>query len=318
MRVIKNLSILLLLFILISNGVSQSAGTTSFEFLRSQYSPRGAAMGGNLIAIKEDIHSLLYNPAAIAGNNDKQWSINYIDHLLDFQAGYLAFAQPYKNWGNISFGLIYFNYGTFNETDEFGDNTGRTFGASEFALNTGLSNSLGGGFDYGVGFKFIHSSLDNYNASCLAIDLGLMYNFHSIQDLKVGISLLNLGTTIDNYTNHKEKLPILLNIGISKRLEHLPLLFTANLNDITATEKEFIDRLKRFSLGGEFDVSKIIKFRFGYQNEINQSVKPLGRSMLNGFSLGLGIYWRQYRFDYAYSNFGNLGSQNRIGISGTL
>ena len=81
-------SLFSLLFILFATftGRTQSAGTTSFEFLRSQYSPRGAAMAGNLMAIKNDIHALLYNPAALSGNRSRLWSINYTNHLLDFQA----------------------------------------------------------------------------------------------------------------------------------------------------------------------------------------------------------------------------------------
>lgn len=313
---IKYILLSILLFRIM--GYTQSAGTTSFEFLRSQYSPRGAAMGGNLMAVKGDIHAVLYNPAALSGNTNRLWSVNYADHLLDFQAGYLAYAQPYKQFGNVSAGLVYFNYGDFDETDEFGDKTGRTFGAAEFALVLGLSNSLGEGFDYGINLKYIYSSLDKFNASAIALDAGLLYNIQTIKDFQIGLSFLNLGTTINNYTDQNEKLPIILQFGFSKKLEHLPLLITGSLNDITASEENFTDRFKRFAIGGEFDISEIIKFRLGYQNEINQSVKPLGRTVLSGFSLGLGVFWKQFRLDYSYSNFGDLGSQNRLGVSGQL
>jgi hypothetical protein len=309
---------ILLLLIVSFTSFGQSAGTTSFEFLRSQYSPRGAAMGGNLIALKGDIQATLYNPAALSGNTNRLWSASYADHLLDFQAGHLAYAQPYKNYGNLSAGLLYFNYGSFDATDEFGDKTGRTFSASEFALVLGLSNTLGKGFDYGVNLKYIYSSLDNFNASGVALDAGLLYDVPSIEELQFGISLLNLGTTLDNYTDQKEKLPVMLQLGFAKKLAHLPLLLTGSLNDLAASEENFTDRFQRFALGGEFDISEVIKFRLGYQNDVNQSVKPLGRTILSGFSLGLGIFWRQFRLDYAYSNFGDLGSQNRIGVSGQL
>ncbi len=305
--------------LLISLGArAQSVGTTGFEFLRNQYSPRGAAMGGNLVAVPGDIQAVMYNPAALSGNTLRQWSVSYVDHLLDFQAGHLAYGQPVKNFGNVSAGLVYFNYGSFNETDANGDRTGRTFGASEFAFMLGLSNTLGSGFDYGIGLKFIYSSLDNYNASGVAVDGGLLYSIKALDDLKMGVSLLNLGTTIDDYTDYREKLPTLLQIGLAKRLAHLPLLLTGSLNDLTANESNVWDRFKKFSVGGEFDVSEMIRFRLGYQNDINRSIKPVGRTVFGGFSLGLGIVWRQFRIDYAYSNFGDLGSQNRLGIMGSL
>ena len=300
------------------NVIAQSAGTTSFEFLRAQYSPRGAAMGGNLMAISDDIQAILYNPAALSGNGSRIWDINFVDHLIDFKAGQLSYAQPIRKLGNFYSSLIYFSYGQFDETDEFGDMTGRTFGASEFALSFGISNALGKGFDYGVGFKYLYSSLENYNASAIALDAGLMYQVQWIDDLSLGISLLNLGGTIDNYTSQNEKLPLILQFGFSKRLAHLPLLLTGSFQDLATGSDDIVDYLKRFAIGGEFDINEIIKFRLGYQNQINQAVKPIGRTILSGFSLGLGVNWRDFRFDYAYTNFGDLGSQNRLGISGTF
>jgi len=297
---------------------SQSAGTTSFEFLKSQYSPRGAAMGGNLMAVSGDIQAILYNPATLAGNSNRLWVINYVDHLIDFKAGQLSYSQPMKKIGNFYTTLLYFNYGEFNETDEFGDQTGRTFNAAEFALSVGMSNHLGEGFDYGLGIKYLYSSLDNYNASAIAVDAGLMYSVPLIEDLTLGFSLLNLGTTLDNYTSQQERLPLLLQFGFSKRLAHLPLLFSGSFQDMAVSGDKITDYLKRFAIGGEFDISEVIKFRLGYQNQINQDVKPIGRTVLSGFSLGLGIYWRQFRLGYSYSNFGDLGSQNRLGIGGSF
>jgi hypothetical protein len=297
---------------------AQAGGNTGFEFLRNQYSPRGAAMAGNLFAVKNDLHAVYYNPAALSGSSQHQWTINYVDHLLDFQGGFLGYSQPLSRVGTVHANLIYFNYGDFQETDEFGIQTGRTFGASEFAFSVGMSNTLGEGFDYGLTMRYIFSSLDTYNASAIALDAGLIYTAGFMKDLTFGVSLLNLGATLDNYTEVKEKLPVTLNIGFAKRLAHLPLLLTGSLVDVAASGDSFAERMKRFSIGGEFDLSSMIQFRLGYQNEVNRAVKPLGRTVLGGVSLGLGIHWRQFRLDYAFSNYGDLGNQNRIGITGTF
>ncbi|GAB4373580.1 MAG: hypothetical protein Kow0042_17540 [Calditrichia bacterium] len=317
MRIGFKIAVLTLLFSAMGL-FAQSAGTTAFEFLRNQYSPRGASMGGNLVAVKHDIEATLYNPAAMSGATDRQWSLDYTDHLLDFQGGNLAYSQPFRDWGNISMNLVYFNYGSFDETDDFGTKTGATFGASEFAFSVGLSNPLGEGFDYGVGVKFIYSDIQNYNASAVALDLGLIYTVPIVEEMILGASLQNLGITLDNYTDYKEKVPLILKIGFAKKLAHLPLLLTGSLEDLTTSENQFLDRLKKFALGGEFEISEVIRLRLGYQNDMHQSVKPLGRNIFGGVSAGLGIHWRQFRLDYAYSNFGDLGSQNRIGIRGTF
>ena len=295
---------------------SQSIGTTSFEFLKMQYSARGAAMGSNLIAVKGDVNSIFYNPAGLSAITDRQYTINYVDHLLDFQGGQLAYTHPTQNFGNLSAGLIYFNYGDFEETNEFGEKTGRNFSASEFALALSIANTLGEGFDYGLNLKFIYSSLDSYNASAIAFDGGLIYTIQQLENLQVGFSVSNLGFTLDNYTTTEEKLPLYLRLGFAKRLAHLPLLFTGSLNDLTLETGDFWDRIRRFSLGGEFDVSEIIKLRLGYDNDVNQSIKPIGGRNFGGINAGLGIIWQKFRLDYAYSAYGDLGSQNRLGLTG--
>lgn len=295
----------------------QSVGTTIFEFLKTPYSARGAAMANNLVAIKGDVDAMFYNPAALSGIPGARWTINYVDHLLDLQGGQLAYNRR-MNFGNVGMGLVYFNYGDFSETNEFGEKTGRDFSASEFALAASLSNSLGEGFDYGINLKFVYSSLDNVNASGLALDGGIIYTFHSISDLQVGISFSNLGFILNDYTESKSKMPTFLRLGFSKRLEHLPLLFTASLNDMTLNTGETIDIVKRFGIGGEFDISEVVKFRLGYDNGLNRSVKSLGGRNFGGISAGLGINWKTFRLDYAYSNFGDLGSQNRLGVTGSF
>lgn len=295
---------------------SQSVGTTSFEFLKMQYSARGAAMGSNLIAVKGDVNSIFYNPASLASITERQYTINYVDHLLDFQGGQLAYTHPTQKFGKLSAGLIYFSYGDFDETNEFGERTGRSFSASEFALAVSIANMLGEGFDYGINVKFIYSSLESFNASAVAVDGGLIYTISQLENLQLALTVSNLGFTLDHYTSFEEKMPLLLRFGFAKRLAHLPLLFTGSLNDLSLDTGDFMDRLRRFSLGGEFDISEIIKLRLGYNNEVNQDIKPLGGRNFGGINAGLGILWKKFRFDYAYSAYGDLGSQNRLGVTG--
>ncbi len=294
----------------------QSAGTTVFEFLKTQYSARGAAMANNMVAIRGDINAMFYNPAVLSGLTEGQWTANYVDHLLDLQAGQILYGRKSGKFGTLGIGLLYFNYGSFDETDEFGEATGRDFGATEMALGASVSNELGEGFEYGFNAKLIYSSLDDYSSSGLAFDGGIIYSPDFINDFHFGVSVTNLGFILSSYTDAKQKMPLFVRLGFSKKLEHLPLLFTASLNDLTLNTGETADIIKRFSLGGEFDISKVIRFRLGYDNGINQSVKPLSGRSFGGVSAGLGILWKKFRIDYAYSEFGDLGAQNRFGITG--
>ena len=309
--------ILLVAFISLVQG--QSAGERNFLFLLNEYSPRGSAMAGNMVAFRGDVTAFQYNPASINGIEGKAWSIAYVDHLLDFQGGMAVYSMPGGKLWRLAFHVLYFNYGAFQETDLFGEPTGRTFGASEMAVGATLANSLGQNFEYGVTVKFIYSSLERYNASAIAMDGGLLYTAPFMEGLRFGISLSNVGVAVDHYTDEKENLPLQLRLGFAKRLAHLPLTFSLAINDLTrATAGPFWEVLQRFSAGGEFDVNEHVQFRLGYQNDVNVSTRPANGRNFAGISAGVGIRWRQFRFDYSYVSFGNLGGLNRLGISGKL
>ncbi len=312
--------ILIAAFLLLwmGNARAQSAGTTIFEFLKTQYSARGAAMANNFVAISGDPTAMFANPAALSGIPHSQWSISYVDHLVDLQGGQLSYNMKRSETNSIGVGLVYFNYGDFDETNEFGETTGRSFNAAEFALAANYAQRLGENFNYGVNLKFIYSSLDDFSASGFAVDAGLMYIAPFADDLQFGFSIANLGFLTDKYTDVSEKMPLYVRLGFSKRLAHLPLLFSASLNDVTLKTAEAADFIKRFSVGGEFDISEIVKLRLGYDNGVNQSVKPVAGRSFGGLSAGLGINWKKIRLDYAFSNYGDLGAQNRIGVLGSF
>lgn len=313
-------SIALFAILLFSSSLwSQSVGTTDFNFLRIQYSARGAALAGNLAAVKGDINSFFYNPASLSSIESRQWTINYVDHFLDFQGGNLAYLTRLGSLGNVGFGLVYFSYGDFDETDEFGEKTGATFGASEFAAAVSLSNTLGSNFDYGLNLKFVYSSLESFSASAVAVDAGLLYSVPGVDNLTFGFSVANLGFTLDNYAPGTDvTMPLYLRFGVTKRLAHLPLLLAGSFNDLSLDTGDFWNLFKRFSIAGEFDISKVIKLRLGYDNEVNRDVKPLSGRSFGGISAGLGIVWKKIRLDYAYSSYSDLGSQNRLAITGSL
>ncbi len=305
------------LLLVISYAFGQSSGERNFVFLLNDYSPRGSALAGNLVAFRGDVHTFFYNPAGINGIEGKEWSAAYVDHLLDFQGGMAVFSMMVPRVGRMAFHLVYFNYGTFQETDLFGEYTGRTFSASEMALGATLANTLGGNFEYGVTVKFIYSSLEHYTASALAVDGGLLYTAPFMEGLRMGISLSNLGIILNHYTDAQETMPFLMRVGVAKRLAHLPLTVSLAINDLTrATDGPAWKVLQRFSVGGEFDVNTNIRFRLGYQNDVNISTRPLSGRNFAGISAGVGILWRTFRFDYSYVSYGDLGSMNRLGITG--
>ncbi len=306
----KSIAAAILLLSLTLPLVAGSAGTTGFEILRLEPGARGAALAGSQIAVSGDLAALYWNPAGVAGLDTRQGSAGYLKHVLDFNTGHLAYAQPFSNIGVGAFGITYFDYGSFDEATETGQRTGRTFTANDILLTAALARNLEGPLELGAALKFLYSTIDNYTASALALDAGLIYHSPWSQfDLAVGA--YNVGTALSAFLNEKDDLPFSLRAGFSKPLEHLPMRLSGQVDYYPAEGVQA-------ALGGEFTLSEFLQLRFGYNTiGIDQRV-GLDRDTLAGFSVGFGVFWRRLTFDYALTSQGEVGFLNRVTIGSVL
>ncbi len=281
----------------------------TFEFLRLDNSPRAAALAGSFVSNNDDPNVIFYNPAGIAQLKNRPASFSFLKHLLDINSVSLAYSHFFKDIGRFGAGIQYINYGSFTEANEFGEKLGE-FGAGEFALTIGYSNELGNNFYYGINTKFIYSSIADRYSTGIGFDFGLQY---SIPESKwnFGLSILNAGTQIKYFYSTREELPLDIRIGVSKTLEHLPFTFYLSLNKLN--EKE--DRFKQFTVGGELKLSKVLRLRFGYDNEKRKELKIGTTAGIAGFSIGVGFVVKDYNIDYAYSSMGSIGALHRIGVT---
>jgi hypothetical protein len=292
-------------------------GTSGYEFLRTDFSPRSSAMAGAFLVLRGDVNGIFQNPAVMAYTEERQFCFNYNNYLLDVAGGQAGYTQRLTGHGQISTSILYLNYGSFQETDEFATPTGRSFSANDMALALSYSDYLEDHFTYGVTLKYIHSKIDSYTASAIGLDLGMIYEASFSKDLYFGIALMNIGKSLTAYVHTKENLPLTLRFGFSKKLAHLPLVYNITFNDLNVEENSIFDHLKKFSIGGEFTLSQVFRLRLGYDNALHLDLNTPA-AKFSGVSLGFGIIWRTYRFDYSFSSFGDLGSVHRFGIQGTL
>lgn len=309
---------ILIIVLLSQSAFSNGRITSGFEFLRLDFSPRTAAMSRAFTTIRADVNGMFTNPAGLSYLESDQFTLNYTNYVLDISGGLAAYARHFEGIGMLSFGITYMDYGDFEETTETAEKTGNTFGANDLAIGVGLSNRLDQHFSYGVNLKYAFSKLQDYNASAIALDFGLIYDAPFQDDLHFAITLLNLGTNFKYYQDTQEPLPLSLNIGLSKKLAHLPLEIALSLKDLNVERNEMLDYIKGFSIGGEFRFSESFRARIGYDNQLHSGLETTKEERFGGLSGGVGIYWGQFRLDYAYSNFSSLGSIHRLGIQGSL
>ena len=301
---------LLVTVFLFSFGTLFSQNT--YEFLRVQSSARASALGGSFLTYFDDADIIFYNPAGMKHSKDSPISFSFTKYLMDINLASLAYSTEFEGIGRFGAALQYINYGTFDEADEFGNRTGE-FGAGEFALLFGYAGTLDENFYFGANAKIIYSSIADRSSSAIALDLGLHYAIPSKQ-IYIAAVILNLGSQLSSYLETREDLPIDVAIGISKRLENLPLRLSLDFHKLNEKREDFIQHFKAFTVGAEFYLSKVFSLRFGYDNEKREELKVGTSSGIAGFNLGLGIQVSSYRFDYGYSSFGNIGGLHRISL----
>ncbi len=303
-----------ILTLLIQQCFAQDTGT--YAFLRNDVSARAAALNGSFVSMTEDPNVLFYNPASLATITSPRVSLGYFKNLLDVNSGSLVYAQEVQGIGNIGVGVDYTDYGSFTRTDESENDLG-TFGASDLAVVAGISTMVDDQSSIGGSIKFIHSSIDTYSSTGLAVDLGYLLQIPS-QNITVGASVRNLGTQLSEYGSTREQLPLDIVIGITKRPEHLPVYLNLNFHKLNETRAHPLDRFDSFTFGAEFLMSESVRLRVGYNNEQHKDLKLGTTAGLAGFSLGAGFILNEYLIDYAYNSYGRIGGLHRISLGMNL
>ncbi len=287
--------------------------TTAFDFMNLDPSGRGGAMGGAFVSMTDDANMIFYNPAGLATITDPQASISYMKHILDINSGVASFAENVPNFGAFGVGVQYMNYGTFDLTDQNANVLG-TFGASDLAITAGYANKLDSNLYYGANAKMLFSTIDIYHSSAGAIDAGLLYVMPD-KHLSFGIAIQNAGVQFTDYIGTNEPLPFDVRIGGTMQPKGLPLILNLDFNHLTDAVDNFGEHFQDFQIGGEFTAGKVLRLRFGYDNEQHQAMNFNGSAGLAGFSAGVGIIIKNWRVDYGYSSWGVVGDLQRISVS---
>lgn len=235
-------------------------------------------------------------------------TFGYLNHILDIQSFVGAYIHPHAH-GSYGVGIQYTDYGTLRRTDKYGEELG-DFGASSMVFYATYSRMHAERWLFGINFKYLRSEIDQYAADGIGFDLGVIYHSVIFDNLNLAAGLFNIGKARTAYIQTKERLPFNFQIGLSKRLAHLPFTWSAVL-------LRYTDENLRLRFGGEFDISERLFVRLGYDT-VGKDQK-LGTDSSSdrfaGLALGFGISYNEYLFDYAFSSFGEVGSLNRLSFS---
>lgn len=301
---------LFMTFFLIS--LSLLAKETPFNFLRYAGSARSASLAGAFVAIGDDPSAIFINPASVAIDKERNFSVTFLKHVLDVNSGSVSYHRSWNNIGSFAVSAIYTNYGSFERTDANGQILG-TFGANDFSLGVSYGNILDTNLFYGGTLKIISSNIDKYSSIAIAMDFGLLFLIPE-KRTSIGVSILHIGTQLSTFDGTRESLPLDLRVGVSHRLRGLPLLLNFNFYNLAEQTTKFFDRFLKFSIGGEFYFGENVNLRIGYDNNIRKYSSSSKDKKFTGFSGGLGLKFKELNFDYGVSQVGVSAIFHRFSI----
>jgi hypothetical protein len=268
-------------------------------------------------------------------------SVNYVDHFMDINYGYSTYSRTFNKIGSFAASLQYINYGKFTYADPTGMTTG-SFNANEMAMIVGWSKKLAENWYIGANIKGIFSQLEQYHSSALAMDVAGSY-INKETNFCASLIVKNAGRQIKPYVEgNLEPMPFEIQMGVSKRLEHVPFRFSLlfdNLQkwDLTYDDptnpKQTIDPLtgepiterkiftygdqvlSHITIGGEMLFGKNLSFGLGYNYRKRKEMVVDTRMGMVGFSWGFGIKISKFRISYARAAYHISGAPNVFTIT---
>ena len=289
-----------------------------YSFLRLPVSAHVAALGGDNITLTDDDATLIFhNPALISGVSDKSINLNFMTYMEGAKTASASFVRAYKERATWGVAAQYMDYGTMKQTTVDNVEIGE-FSARDIALAGTFTYLLSDRISGGVTGRFITSHIASYSSAAVAIDLGVNY-----QDSERGWSLSavakNLGGQIQAYEDDFERIPLDLQLGVTKRLIGSPLRLSATLSRLNNWDQGFIKHVAvgaDLLLGENIYVAAGYNFRRASEMKITDSEGESNHGA--GLSLGAGLQLQRFKLHVAYAKYHVSASSLLINVSYSL
>ena len=289
--------------------VSAASAQALYQGLYQPIDARGWGMGSAMVAQTRNSSGVAYNPAILAVVPNK-WQVNYTRYVLDIQSTNALFVWQAPGKGKLAALGGYLDYGSFSESDDDGNELGE-FQVSDLNLRLAYGVPITRKLSAGLAAIFVNSDLANYNSKALLGSAGLLY-YDPVSTFSAGLAYTNFGKMLSGYINDDEKIQPALMAGISKKLEHLPMVIAADFIHYSSGENII-------KIGGEFILGQNYFLRWGTSSrrfEIN--TQQTITNFFSSSSLGGGLVINRLEIDLTWYSLGHTGSVFAFSIAQNL
>lgn len=340
----KKIYVLFLLLMTVNILFAQQKDGT-YTFLITTNSARVAALGGVMLPIYDsDIQLVTFNPSLINSEINNSMSLSYVDYFNDINFGTVQYGHSFEKIGSFVGTIQYHNYGDFFYSGETGIVETNQFYVSDYAINLGWGRKLNDRLSIGANLKFAGIQYEDNSSFAIAVDVAGTYITKS--NWVISLAARNIGSELyNNYQSYNNSLPFRMQIGTSKKLEHLPLTIVVvydnlqkwdlsyydpldlegNYDPMTGEylEKKKVDKFAKnlfshFVFASELNLGKNLSIRLGYNYGYRQTMKSPTRKGVVGLSYGVGINVYKFNISYSRSEMHIHGSPNYITITTNL
>ena len=276
---------------------------TVYNFLRLPVSAHAAALGGSGITLIEDDATLIFhNPSLINNISDRTLNLNFMTYMEGATTAIASFIRAAGERGTWGITGQFMSYGTMKETNASGQQTGE-FSAKDIALGGSFAYSLSEQFTGGITAKFIASYIGQYNSLGACVDLGINY-YNSQGELSVSAVARNLGGQLSAYEDDFERMPLDLQLGVTKRLLGSPLRLSASLVRLNDWQYGLG---KHIVIGADLILSPQFYIAAGYNamraSEMKIAEDDGSSAHGAGLSIGAGLQLERLKLHVAYAKY---------------
>jgi len=284
--------------------INENAGTKSGQILKMGVGANAVGMGESYVASADDVYATYWNPAGLSKIDKVQIGLMHNEWFEDVRYEYIGYVQPTSNLGTLAGSVSYISMGELDRTNDNG--IAIVVGGSDkfrpYDIMVALSygTKLNDSISIGVNAKFLQEKIDDQKAEAFAVDLGGMYSMKN--GFIIGANVQHLGTKM-KFVEESFGLPLNFNVGAAYKLMDNALTFAADANIPT-------DNDMNVGFGADYRIMGMFDLRVGYRYTAGGN--DLGTA--SGLRAGLGFGIGNYKLDYAFVPYGELGQSHRISL----
>jgi hypothetical protein len=300
-----------------------------FKFMDVEIGARAAGMGEAFSLVGDNADAIFYNPAGIAQVDKKfDLSVSDVEWIAESRVYAVGLVANLGAYGNLGVSALSTDFGDvigtiIDPTAAEGYTETGMLELAAYAAGLTYARRLTDKFMIGGNLRYAYEHLgetvfaadttrdstwsEENSTNTIVYDVGTIF-YPGFKSLRVGMSIVNFSPAVrydfDEGRTNSFELPLTFKMGAA--MDVLDLL-GEHPDYSLLVDFELIhprDYTKRYHLGAELSLLKLLKLRAGYKFGYDEET----------FGVGAGIHMDNIRLDYAYTDFGRFDFVNRVSL----